>query len=167
MINKEPLFTFKLPFGIWLCKYYLFTLITTTAQNPPPTLATYLHDAASLDTADPMEHRARSPSPKYLQPTAAAHTARPNWSQPVKAVALVQVVLLSVVPVLVKQHVCSNVPVPTNPKLLNSRKLELQLFAGAEQCQFQYMILLTLLINLCQRCSNFINLSPFIIIDYH
>ena len=75
-INKEPLFTFKLPFGIWLCNYYLFTLITTTAQNPPPTLATYLHDAASLDTADPMEHRARSPSPKYL-PRAAAHTA-PN-----------------------------------------------------------------------------------------
>ena len=100
-INKEPLFTFKLPFVIWLCKYYLFTLITTTAQNPPPTLATYLHDAASLDTADPMEHRARSPSPKYF-PRAAAHTAPPNWSQPVKAVALVQVVLLSVVPVLVK-----------------------------------------------------------------
>ena len=75
-INKEPLFTFKFPFGIWLCNYYLFTLITTTAQNPPPTLATYLHDAASLDTADPMEHRARSPSPKYLE-RAAAHTA-PN-----------------------------------------------------------------------------------------
>ena len=74
-INKEPLFTFKLPFEIWFCKY-LFTLITTTAQNPPPTLATYLHDAASLDTADPMEHRARSPSPKYLE-RAAAHTA-PN-----------------------------------------------------------------------------------------
>ena len=101
-INKEPLFTFKLPFGIWFCNYYLFTLITTTAQpSPPSTLATYLHDAASLDTADPMEHRARSPSPKYL-PRAAAHTAPPNWSQPVKAAALVQVVLLSVVPVLVK-----------------------------------------------------------------
>ena len=100
-INKEPSFTFKLPFGILLCNYYLFTLITTTAQNPPSTPATYLHDAASLDTADPMEHRARSPTPKYL-PRAAAHTAPPNWSQPVKAVALVQVVLLSVVPVLVK-----------------------------------------------------------------
>ena len=72
-INKEPLFTFKLPFEIWFCKY-LFTLITTTAQNLPPTLATYLHDAASLDTADPMEHRARSPSPKYLQ-RSTAHTA--------------------------------------------------------------------------------------------
>ena len=56
--------------------YYLFTLITTTAQNPPPTLATYLHDAASLDTADPMKHRARSPSPKYLE-RALANTA-PN-----------------------------------------------------------------------------------------
>ena len=77
-INKEPLFTFKLPFGIWLCNYYLFTLITTTAQpSPPSTLSTYLHDAASLDTADPMEHRARSPSPKYF-PRAAAHTAPPT-----------------------------------------------------------------------------------------
>ena len=100
-INKEPSFTFKLPFVIWLCKL-LFTLITTTAQNPPPSQATYLHDAASLDTADPMEHRVRTPSPKSLQATAAAHTAPPNWSQPVKAVALVQVVFLSVVPVLVK-----------------------------------------------------------------
>ena len=101
-INKEPLFTFKLPFGIWLCKYYLFTLITTTAQpSPLPTLATYLHDAASLDTADPMERRARLPSPKYLQ---VARSLPTNWSEPVEAVALVQVWSRRSAPVRVKPN---------------------------------------------------------------
>ena len=64
-----------------------------------PTFTAYLHDAASLDTADPMERRARLPSPKYLQ---LARSLPTNWSEPVEVVALVQVCLRRNVPVRVK-----------------------------------------------------------------